>query len=745
MLAPELHLGKIHAPEYYHREYANDVRNQPPEQSNLCQRVALVALPFLSLHKSLSFPISLAMGSLRSFTCITQLMTVIKSGKSSEIPYHLLQTAISITALTGTIFAHPLGMLITTTHDLITEITHLLHQLEKGDSEKAFQSCANILNNALYLAMFLNGGLEIAIASLAMQIILGLNQSKGEFDKGNYLEALGHVLMAGVRGNQMYGQVQTIQLQRKTLEIESRKLHEVAKSSNEVTAPNNTSKLLVNETPKERALLSQEALQVSYDQELLDILTKYANNPDKIPTLHYAVKMSDERAVTVLLERGMDINKSCSLGCPLEIAFKLNNISMCQLLIQKNAQMSDKLVDLAITNRSKEGLNLLLQSGFKLSMVHSSYIAKAISSHFNEGFEIFIQAGLDITNNSFFVETAIKNNNEHILKMCVNRGFKLSLMHNGGQVLFNAIKDTNIESSLICFLIKNEISCDYSKMHEGVRPNTNKIEPLLLIEANAEAYPLITVAVDRGDIDIISLLLNHGVKCDFPFSPSITFTTDDKHGPTYNDELNPFIWSAHGRHRNQSTNTKVAILNGSLSCNPLYRAVILNRADIAELLIRHGSKIIFETNRDFRGVLDIDPKDAESWHNLLYFQEYITIQPPQPIPTKSTHLTTTRHRQPVPQAQKILQHKSYVDGVTDLIKKLDDLKERNLESTKQGVLLMTAISNKNAALVKLLLDNGHPINFRGDSLKTPIKLAVELGNRDVITQLLSHGADWDGV
>jgi hypothetical protein len=204
-------------PVYYHREYKNDIPNVKSEESqehslaDQCKRVAFVALPFISLYKPLSFPISLAMGGLRTVTCVQQLIESIKSGNSKEIPYAMLQTAIAVIALAGTIFAHPLGMLISTGHDLIIEVAHLIEHLKKGEYQKAIEDCLGIINNALYLALFLHGGLEIGIASLVMQILIGLYHSQAEFRKGHYIEGVGHLLMSMTRGNQLAGQVKILQ------------------------------------------------------------------------------------------------------------------------------------------------------------------------------------------------------------------------------------------------------------------------------------------------------------------------------------------------------------------------------------------------------------------------------------------------------------------------------------------------------------------------------------------------------
>ncbi len=176
-----------------------------------CMRVGIVALPFFSLHKPLSLPISLTMGGLRSVMCTSNLIESIRSGNCSDIAYMLLQTVIAVIALAGTIFAHPAGMLITTGHDLIIELTHLIHHLYVGEHRKALESCLNIANNALYLVLFLDGGLEMAIASLAVQILVGLSHSMNELQNGRWLEGAGHLLMATVRGNQLSAQVEVLQ------------------------------------------------------------------------------------------------------------------------------------------------------------------------------------------------------------------------------------------------------------------------------------------------------------------------------------------------------------------------------------------------------------------------------------------------------------------------------------------------------------------------------------------------------
>ncbi len=234
----------ISDPEYFHREYKNDF---PQEDSgnyyfDQCKRITTVALPFLSLYKPLSFPLALTLGGLRSVTTLSEFLSQIQSGNLENASYAFLQTALALIALSGTILAHPLGMLVTTVHDCGMDFFALGQNLLIGDFQGALGSSANLINNTLYLALFTHGGLEIAIASLAMQTLIGLSHSASEYQKGNYLEAGGHFLMGMIRGNQLSGQIQTLQMKWEIENVLNKNFHQkkmtISDSSNAQQAKN---------------------------------------------------------------------------------------------------------------------------------------------------------------------------------------------------------------------------------------------------------------------------------------------------------------------------------------------------------------------------------------------------------------------------------------------------------------------------------------------------------------------------
>src|SRR5262245_4418295 len=142
----------IKKPDIFYREYENDleVHGTSGDELEAAKRVALVALPFVSLYKPASFPLAVVTGSLRTYTTTKQLVASIQSGDFKRIAYSFIQTAIAIICLASTFFAHPIGMLLSTGHDLILQLLELAKQLQKRDFRAAAESVAKVISNALY-------------------------------------------------------------------------------------------------------------------------------------------------------------------------------------------------------------------------------------------------------------------------------------------------------------------------------------------------------------------------------------------------------------------------------------------------------------------------------------------------------------------------------------------------------------------------------------------------------------------
>jgi hypothetical protein len=212
---------EIFTPVVYHREYANDFSKKDDVKNQILRqalRVTQIALPFITLYRPLGKPVSIVLGSTRVISLVKEMISAISSKDSTRVGKTALEVAIASTALACSILAHPLGMMVTTAHDMVINVVQLTEAIQAQDYKKAAEMGLHLMNNALYLGCFFAGSLEWSVASIGMQIFLGLYHSCDEFKKGNYLEGGGHFLMAGIRGKQLYDQVGRLHLERKVFQ-----------------------------------------------------------------------------------------------------------------------------------------------------------------------------------------------------------------------------------------------------------------------------------------------------------------------------------------------------------------------------------------------------------------------------------------------------------------------------------------------------------------------------------------------
>lgn len=347
-------------PVCYHREYANDFpAKSDKEWITLGKRVAVTALPFITLYKPLTYPVSLVMGGVRAATSIAEF----HGNASLEAG---LRVTVSVIAVAGTVFAHPLGMLITTGHDLSLEILRLIELLQTSKTAETLECVGNIANNVLYLALMISGGLEVAIVMLLLQALLGSYKSFEEFQKGNAIEACGHILMAVVRTYQMGGQIQALQMKWQMEALMQKAQQNLPKSepllsrrANKMVAMTEVGK---STTPWfEEYERLQKIAKESGSQELLDVLNKYRE-----PLFTYgrdvltsAVTAHDFPSVKILIEHGA---RQEITGYPaISIALAVKDMKIVKYLHAHGAKLDELCVYTAALFNFVEGLEFLLE------------------------------------------------------------------------------------------------------------------------------------------------------------------------------------------------------------------------------------------------------------------------------------------------------------------------------------------------------------------------------------------------
>lgn len=423
---PQHSRSGLQEPPFYYRQYENDVTKpeKPKTPFDQCKRVALVALPFIGLCKPFAKPLSLAMDGLRGISSLSSLVTGSQKGDSGQIASATINTAISAAAIAGTIFASPLGMLITTGHDLVLNSTHLVHALSKKDYKKAGEMGAQMVASSLYMGMFFTASLELSILASSAQILIGLYRSKDDFDKGNYLEAGGHALMAAIRTHQISPQIKAIQFKweiQRALQKQpfySAVVNKVGSNELEIGhIPKQNSGMIANKS--QGIDPSFKATQSEMD-ELSIILAKYGNNPEGLPSLHYAIRQRDYRAVDVLLKFG---------ASPL--TRDVNNYSCLYHSI---------LADDVILLKKFIGLGLNPNT---LATHDLSYLSVAIMHHKNNAAKYLINSGVNLrvdgelsgviprppNNPSTFIACSVGN--YEMLKVLIDRGIGIDMLTGG--------------------------------------------------------------------------------------------------------------------------------------------------------------------------------------------------------------------------------------------------------------------------------------------------------------------------
>ncbi len=517
---------------YFHREYKNDVGGKATQYSwiNQGQRLALVSLPFVSLYKPISSHLAIGMGSLRAVTNLGQLGYIIYQGKEKrkEIPLQLFHTTIAAISLAGTIFAHPIGMIITTVQDLVIEAVQLTKHLEKGDYEKAIGSCISIINNSLYLALLYYGGIPLTIASLALQILGGIYHSQAEFKNGHYLEGSGHIAMALIRGNQLIGQVKILQMK---LGIEKLLIKAEAKKKNEKVSPmkageeritlslKNSDTVTVLQSDK---ILTEQAIKGS-NEVLINILIRYGNNCEGIPVLHYAIFKNDENAVRLLLSHGANpqalaVPSFQGFGqpyplLPLDYASSNGNINIIQLLIEHGADVNYNKFNgkvesqflrgysplyFAAKEDKEEAVRFLIAKGARIEpeiiqpgntfpdySSHPLFVA-AQSGSVN-AFRALVDSGAKLApllyKQPYLLHIAAQNNHSKIIQFLIDRGIHPDIRADGGRTplmqargieSFNVLLDAGADPKAV-----DQNGCDALLLMTMSGPDIKSTESLL--------------------------------------------------------------------------------------------------------------------------------------------------------------------------------------------------------------------------------------------------------------------------
>ncbi|MEN9344228.1 MAG: hypothetical protein RLZZ453_1015 [Chlamydiota bacterium] len=184
----------LFAPRTYYARY--DTALGRGNEEGLAQRVCNTVLPFIALYRPAGLALSVGLGSCRIFSHLTEAFAAQDRGELCKLAGECAWLIIAVAAVAGSVLHFTTGLFISTAADVAQGS---YRAFEKRSLEELVQTVASLC----YLGFMFTGGLELILISTAIQGLVSLYQSKGEWEKGHYIEAFGKVLLSCVRGYQV--------------------------------------------------------------------------------------------------------------------------------------------------------------------------------------------------------------------------------------------------------------------------------------------------------------------------------------------------------------------------------------------------------------------------------------------------------------------------------------------------------------------------------------------------------------
>jgi len=203
----------LYTPDLYHRRFDQDLAVKDTETAweNQAKRVALAALPYVSLYKPAGSILSAGMGAYRAISHLSAAFTSEGEGHWQTVSVELFHAALAVFSVASSVFNFTLGLAIQTSIETIQGLISLCHSLYQGEYRKAAEETLQILSSALYLGFMISGSLEAMLAFALFQAVTSFVQAQGDFSKGKYLEAASKMGMGFIRLYQAKGYVQQIE------------------------------------------------------------------------------------------------------------------------------------------------------------------------------------------------------------------------------------------------------------------------------------------------------------------------------------------------------------------------------------------------------------------------------------------------------------------------------------------------------------------------------------------------------
>jgi len=206
------HFLNLPQPPYFHREssYDSPIQEEDEDLVFLAKGATRFLTPFIGLYQPSAPYLTITCEYMRF--CKPAYKIIVEGNTSIDnFTSPVVQIAISIAIFAATaLVSYPLGMVILTGRELLLDATYLRDDLQHRDYNNAKHKYIRIVNNSLYLAALVAGGLPLTLASFTAQMAVCAYYAKQYFSIGNHLLCAHYLLLGLARGCQAHSYYQLI-------------------------------------------------------------------------------------------------------------------------------------------------------------------------------------------------------------------------------------------------------------------------------------------------------------------------------------------------------------------------------------------------------------------------------------------------------------------------------------------------------------------------------------------------------
>ncbi|XP_057317896.1 ankyrin-3-like [Microplitis mediator] len=508
---------------------------------------------------------------------------------------------------------------------------------------------------------------------------------------------------------------------------------------------------------------SPPALHLAVETKNLEIINKLVDHKADIgiiyenkTALHLAVEQGNKAMIEILLKTKKNKSKVNARAkghpTPLNVAIKSGNFEIFQLLINSGAYIKqiirgDNPLHYTAQNNAVEIAEYLISQGAKVDtdmknklspFHHCTPLHVAINCGSFEVAQLLINKQASVHAKTTWgkkpLDLAIEKGNYRIFKLLVDSGATVDLSYKNMNRLHWAAYHNSLEIAQYLFSIGDDIhfNCfyrwsdfyQYTPLHVAIQQGSVKVAQFLLSKGadvnicgkNGES-PL-TIAIEKKNFKLFQLLLDTGAEINdcpnkiLPLHQAVAVS---------NVDVTKFFLE-----RGVDVNVICKCLVSKYSdCTPLQLAVSTENLEIINLLLKHKADVNISTEKlgSPTGIA-VDRNNYELYELLLKAGADIN---------KPSNMTLL-HRAVGANNYRI---------ANDLIKLGADVNAINRSGTSKysGCSpLQISIMNENKKIATLLLEKQAKVDDE-KFVKTPLGIACEWGNFELVKILVNAGAD----